>query len=140
MARFTSRTQLMDYLGAKQRNVVWSWCAINEEERKVYFSLWSDLRKKRDGVRVSYLVQEPNWGVDPKSGSKSAARKDHDEKLVLALERGYEAYGYVVEAEDTRAEPRKIESTAASFIFQLDLEKREDGTVLGYPVARISIL
>jgi hypothetical protein len=37
MARFTSRTQLMDYLGAKQRNVVWSWCAVNDEEKKVYF-------------------------------------------------------------------------------------------------------
>ena len=109
MARFTSRTQLMDYLGAKQRNVVWSWCAVNDEEKKVYFSLWSDMRKKRDGARVSYLIQEPNWGVDPKNGSESAARKDHDEKLVLALERGYEAYGYVVEAEDTGVESRKIE-------------------------------
>jgi hypothetical protein len=97
------------------------------------------MRKKRDGARVSYLIQEPNWGVDPKNGSKSAARKDHDEKLVLALERGYEAYGYVVEAEDTGVEPRKIESTATSFIFQLKLEKLQDGTVLGYPESRINI-
>src|SRR5258706_11690705 len=139
MARFTSRTQLMDYLGAKQRNVVWSWCAVNDEERKVYFSLWSDFREKRDGGRVSYLVQEPNWGIDANTGSKSAARKDHDEKLDLALVQGYEAYGYIVEAEDKFAEPRKIASTATSFIFQLDLETLQDGSVLGYPTARINI-
>jgi hypothetical protein len=129
----------MDYLGAKQKNVVWSWCAVNEEEQKVYFSLWSDLRKKRDGVRVIYLVQEPHWGVDARSGAKSAARKDHDEKLVLVFEHSYEAFGYVVEAEDTGAEPRKIESTATSFVFQLELQRLQDGTVLGYPTSRINI-
>ena len=139
MQRFTSRTQLMDYLGAVQRNVVWSWCAVNEEERKVYFSLWADMRAKRDGIRFSYIVQEPDCGVDPKSGSKSEARKDHDEKLLMALERGYEAYGYVVEAVDRNASPRKIESTATSFVFQLDLERHSDGTVLGYVTTRINI-
>jgi hypothetical protein len=30
----------MQHLGAKQRNVVWSWCAVNDEERKVYLSVW----------------------------------------------------------------------------------------------------
>jgi hypothetical protein len=29
----------MDYLGAKQKNFVWSWCGVNDEERKVYFSV-----------------------------------------------------------------------------------------------------
>jgi hypothetical protein len=36
MARPENRSQLMSYFGAKQRNTVWSWCAVNEEERKVY--------------------------------------------------------------------------------------------------------
>lgn len=34
--RLDSRQQMMDYLGAKQRNVMWSWCAVNDDERKVY--------------------------------------------------------------------------------------------------------
>lgn len=138
MQRFTSRTQLMDYLGAVQKNIVWSWCAVNEEERKVYLSLWADMRSKRDG-KISYVVQEEDWGVDPASGSKSAARKDHDEKLLLVFDSGYEAYGYVVEAVDRNASPRKIENTATSFIFQLELERLKDGSVLGYVKSRINI-
>src|SRR4051812_23093695 len=50
----TSRSQLMEYLGAKQLNTVWSWCAVNDEERKVYLSIWTDTKEKRDGVRLSY--------------------------------------------------------------------------------------
>jgi hypothetical protein len=139
MPRFTSRAQLMDYFGAKQRNVVWAWCAVNDEEKKVYFSLWADRREKRDGTRVSYVVQEPHWGIDPASSSMSPARRDHDEKLSLAFEHGYESYGYLVEAKDPKASPRQIESTVTSFIFQLQLEKQPDGTVLGYPTARINL-
>lgn len=41
-----NRSQLMSYLGAEQRNTVWSWCAVNEEEKKVYLSVWQDTRKK----------------------------------------------------------------------------------------------
>jgi hypothetical protein len=129
----------MDYLGAKQRNVVWAWCAVNDEEKKVYFSLWSDMRAKRDGVNVSYVVQKPHWGVDNERRSKSAARKDHDEKLALVFDHGYEAYGYLVEPKDRHATTREIESTNTTFIFQLRLEKQADGTILGYPTARIEI-
>ncbi len=138
MPRFTSRTQLMDYLGARQRNVVWSWCAVNDEERKVYLSLWADMRAKRDGARVSYVVQKPDWGVN-EAGSKSPARKDHDEKLQLALEGGYESYGYLVEPRDRNVIPREIESTETSFIFRLQLEKQSDGSILGYPIARLNL-
>jgi hypothetical protein len=60
----------MEYLGAKQRNVVWSWCAVNDEERKVYLSVWLDTAKKRDGQRLSYIIQEPDWGVE-EGGSMS---------------------------------------------------------------------
>ncbi len=97
MARFTSRTQLMDYLGAKQRNIVWSWCAVNEDEKKVYFSLWADRREKRDGVKVSYVVQEPHWGIVEGADTTSPARRDHDEKLALVFDNDYESYGYLVE-------------------------------------------
>lgn len=139
MPRFTSRTQLMDFFGAKQRNVVWSWCAVNDDEKKVYFSLWADSREKRDGNRVSYVVQKPHWGIDETTGSRSAARKDHDDKLLLALEHGYESYGYLVEPKNRNAVPREIESTETSFIFRLQLERETDGSVLGYPIARINL-
>ncbi len=139
MARLANRSQLMDHLGAKQKNTVWSWCAVNEEERMVYLSVWMDTRAKRDGVRVSYVIQEPDWGVDPTTGSKSAARKDQDEKLSLIFDKGYEAYGYFIEAKDTTANPREIESTSTSFIFSFDLERQPDGSILGYPKARIEI-
>lgn len=139
MPRLENRSQLMDYLGAKQRNTVWSWCAVNEEEKKVYFSVWVDTHKKRDGVNSSYVIQEPHWGIDEETGSASAARRDHDEKLALVFDKGYEAYGYFIEAKDRHAQPRQIESTHTGFIFSFRLEKQPDGTVLGYPGKRIEI-
>jgi len=85
------------------------------------------------------LIQEPDWGVDPASGSKSAARKDQDEKLALIFTEGYEAYGYFIEAKDTNANPREIESTSTSFIFSFELERQADGSILENPKARIEI-
>lgn len=137
MAKPENRSQLMEYLGAKQKNTVWSWCAVNDEERKVYFSVWMDTRSKRDGTTVSYVIQEPDWGVAQGTGSKSAARKDHDEKLSLVFNEGYEAYGYFIEPKDKNAYPREIESTKTSFIFSFELERQKDGSVLGYPKTRI---
>ena len=139
MAIPENRLQLMEHLGAKQKNTVWSWCAINEEERKVYFSVWVDTRAKRDGKRDSYIVQGPDWGVDDNTGSMSAARKDHDEKLSLIFDEGYEAYGYFIEAKDEKAHPREIGHTRTSFIFLLELERQKDGSVLGYPKKRVEI-
>lgn len=75
MPKLENRSQLVDYLGAHQRNVVWSWCAVDEDERKVYFSLWSDTRSRRDGQRESYLVQEPDWGIVTETGRASPASK-----------------------------------------------------------------
>lgn len=80
----------MNYLGAKQRNTVWSWCAVNEEEKKVYLSVWEDTRAKRnEDDRTSYLIQEPHWGVNEQTGKKSAARKDHDDNLSKIFDSGY---------------------------------------------------
>jgi hypothetical protein len=128
----------MDYLGAKQRNVVWSWCAVNEDERKVYLSVWLDTAKKRDGHRLSYIIQEPDWGIEA-DGSIAPARKDHDEKLSLIFDQGYEPYGYFIEAKDRNARPRQIEDTRTGFIFSLELERLPDGTILGYLKDRINI-
>lgn len=139
MVRPASRSQLMEYLGAQQRNVVWSWCAVNDEERKVYLSVWLDTAKKRDGARLSYIIQESDWGVDESTGAISPARKDHDEKLALVFDHGYEPYGYFIEAKDRNARPRKIEDTKTGFIFSLELERLPDGTILGYLKSRIEI-
>jgi len=128
----------MKYLGAKQKNPVWAWCAVNDEERKVYLSIWADTAKKRDGMRLSYLIQEPTWGIED-DGSMHSARKDHDEKLALVFEQGYEPYGYVVEAKDRHSRPRQIEKTQTSFIFSIELERLQDGSIIAYRKSRIEI-
>ncbi|MEE8364558.1 MAG: hypothetical protein V3R76_02125 [Gammaproteobacteria bacterium] len=59
MAKPENRSQLMDYFGAKQKNIVWSWCGINEEEKSIYFSVWTDFKNKlgkRD--RDYYIIQD----------------------------------------------------------------------------------
>jgi len=48
MSRPANRMQLMDYLGAVQSNRVWSWCAVNEGEKRVNFSIWTDKSAERD--------------------------------------------------------------------------------------------
>ncbi len=129
----------MDYFGAKQKNTVWSWCAINEEDKTIYFSVWTDYRNKYGKKdRDYYVIQEPHWGVNENTGSFSAARKDHDEKFDKAFNGGYESYGYFVEAKNKNVVPREIEVTKTSFVFSLELE-RLDGSVIGYPIKRIEV-
>lgn len=135
-----NQSHLMIHLSAVQRNTVWSWCAVNEEKKKVYLSVWEDTRKKREGDdKASYLIQEPWWGMKEGAGSKSAARNDHDEKLSKIFDEGYEPYGYCVVAKDINAEPREIEKTKTSFIFSLELKRLTDGTIICYPIDRIEI-
>lgn len=130
---------MMKSLGAEQRNTVWSWCAVNEQERKVYFSVWLHTHARRDGSRASYVIQETWWGIDKETGARSPARNDHDEKLALVFEHGYEAFGYFIKAKDTKAEPKEIEETLTSFVFSFELEKQPDGTILGFPKARVEL-
>ena len=139
MTRPASRRQFMDRLGAAQRNDVWAWCAVDEDGRKVYLSLWSDMHAVRDGDRASYIVQESWWGIDQETGSATPARSDHDEMLAKIFDDGYEAFGYVIEAEDPNVQPRSIARTKTSFVFELELVRRPDGTILGYPMRRIEV-
>ena len=140
MTKPGNRLQLMNYLGAKQKNTVWSWCAVDDENKKVYLSVWTDTRKKRgDDDKVSYLIQEPHWGINEDTGKKSAARNDHDEKLSKIFDESYKAYGYFIVAKDVNSHPREIEETKTSFIFSLELELLEDGTIIAYPLQRIEI-
>ena len=141
MPKPENRSQLMEYFGAKQKNTVWSWCAINDEQKSIYFSVWTDFRNKLGKKdRDYYIVQEPHWGLNEESGSLSAARKDHDEKLQKAFEEGYATFGYFVEAKDKTAVPREIAHTKTSFVFSLELERLENGAVIGYPLQRIEVV
>lgn len=139
MARFANRSQLMKRLGAVQKNSVWSWCAVNEETKSVYLSLWTDHRTRRPGdEQDSYLIQAPDWGVE-EDGTFTPARADHEEKLTKVFDEEYEAFGYCVVAKDPTARPRVIESTKTSFVFKLDVKRMDDGNVIGYPVERLEI-
>jgi hypothetical protein len=140
MGRPANRLQLMDRLGAKQKNTVWSWCGVNEDEKSVYFSVWTDYRRKfGDKGRDYYTIQGPHWGMNKETGKFSAARKEHDENLEKVFSRGYQAFGYFVVAKDKNIVPREIAKTRTSFLFSLELERLEDDTVIGYPLQRIEI-
>ncbi len=56
MSKPENRSQLMEYFGAEQRNTVWSWCAVNENEKAVYLSVWDDLRNKHEEKERSYYT------------------------------------------------------------------------------------
>jgi hypothetical protein len=130
--RFESRKALMDFLGAEQANPYWAWCGVDHQERKVYFSMWTYKREENAGA-VSYIIQEPTWGVDAR-GRKNASRSDHDKKLALVLNDGYEAWGYLIEQDDRvweRDHITKIEATVTNRIYQLRLAVLQDGSVQG---------
>jgi hypothetical protein len=133
----TSRTELLELLGATQRNRMWSWSAVNHAERKVYFGVWRDLAKKRNGVDVSFIIQEADWGME--TGTKSPARREQDDNLALALDHGYEAFAFLNDVKDPAAYPRKIARTITTHIHSIRLEPQPDGTILGYPTSRITI-
>ena len=137
MAKPTNRSQLMKYFGATQLNAVWSWCAVNESEKSVYLSVWTDHVDKIDGV-TTYTLQGPHWGIG-EEGRKSAARNDQDQKLALVFDHGYKAYGYFIEAKDHAATPRAIANTRTSFIMEMRLSKTNDGWVTGIPLRRIEV-
>jgi hypothetical protein len=58
---------------------------------------------------------------------------------VELFDHDYEPYGYFIEAKDRNARPREIEDTKTGFIFSLELERLQDGTILGYLKNRIEI-
>jgi hypothetical protein len=137
MARPQNRSQLMKHLGAVQANTMWSWCAVNESERKVYFSVWTDHIEKVDGKPV-YTIQGPSWGLD-ENGRRMPARKDHDGKLALVFDQGYEAWAYFIEAKDRQAIPREIAAIRTTFVMQMELSRNEEGWVTGVPARRVEI-
>lgn len=139
MATLENRSQMMEYLGAQQKNTVWSWCAVDHEEQKVYFSMWADTRTKDSQGNIRYLIQEPSWGIDDVTSKKSAARKDHDEKLSLVFDKAYQPFGYVVVAKDISSHPREIEETKTGFIFEIELKQEPNGNIYARVINRINL-
>lgn len=137
MPRPSNRSQLMAYFGAAQANPVWSWCGVNDAQRAVYLSVWTDHVEKVGGV-TTYTLQGPDWGVD-EQGRKTPARTDHDAKLALVLEEGYTAYAYFIEAKDRTAIPREIAGIRTSFVMEMTVTKDANGWVTGSPVRRIEV-
>ena len=137
MARAENRSQMMRKLNAKQANPQWALCAVNEDEKKVYLSVWVDLVGDYKGIN-RYLLQDPSWGIE-ESGEVSKQRKDHDEKMRLIFDKEYEAFGYFVEAIDPDALPRQIKETRTSFVMRLEMNTEDDGSIYGIPVERISL-
>lgn len=138
MSRPENRLQLMEHFGASQFNDRLAWCGVNDAEKKVYFSVWTDNTYTRNGSK-GYLIQEPDWGISDETGNKSAARNDHDTKLSLVFEQGYEPYGYFIVAKDRAAHPRDIAETRTSFVVRLQLEVLPDGSVFGFPTSHIEV-
>lgn len=138
MSKAENRSQLMDRLGAKQLNPMWSWCAVDEANKKVYFSAWLDMKIKKDD-KLYYILQEPHWGIDPETGKISPARNDQDDKFDLVFNHGYKAFAYFIEAEDVNIVPRSIKSIKTTFIFSLEIEKLDDGSIVGEPLDRINV-
>ena len=137
MGKAENRSQMMRKLNAKLANPQWACCAVNEDEKKVYLSVWVDLVE--DFERSNrYLLQDPDWGVE-ESGEVSKQRKDQDEKMRLIFEKEYEVFGYFVEAVDPAADPREIKETRTSFVMRLELSRDDRGCIYGIPVERISL-
>ena len=138
MKKPENRSQFMDRLGAKQLNTMWSWCAVDDNNKKVYFSAWLDMKIEKNGKKF-YILQEPHWGVDEQTNKISPARKDQDNKFDLVLNHGYKAFAYFIEAEDINAVPRSIKSIKTSFVFSMELDTLDDGTIIGLPINRIEV-
>lgn len=140
MARPESRAQLMSYFGAKQKNSLWSWCGINEKEKSIYFSIWTDHYDKFEKKdRKYYTIQEPHWTKSDKPGPRTSAIADHNIFIEKVLNDGYKAFGYFIVAKDKNAVPRTIKEARTSFVFSLELERLETGEVIAYPLERIEI-
>lgn len=138
MSRPRNRLQLMKRLGAEQLNNVWSWCAVNEAEKKVYFSIWTDNIHTHKGQK-GYLIQKAAGDPDGEVATRSAARDDRNAKFALVFEHGYEAYGYFIVPKDRFAQPREILETRTSFVMKLRLERLADGSVWATAIERLEI-
>ena len=138
MSKPQNRLQLMERFGATQLNDRWSWCAVNEAKREVFFSIWTD-KVIMDAADTRYVLQEPHWGLNDATGMSKAARHDQDNKFALVFDQGYAAFGYFVVAKDTTAIPREIAETRTGFVMRMNLSKDAQGVIVGAPVERIEV-
>lgn len=111
----------------------WCWCAVDHSSKRVFFTMWDDLQY---GHSHTYVIQEPHWGVDDRDVDHAQMvvyRKDQDDKLRLVFDEGYTPYGYFITALNPRADLayRQRAVRQYSSYFDIDVERLEDGTVVG---------
>lgn len=119
-----NRKQLLELLGATQKNVQWSWCAVDEKHKRVFFTVWNQeqLNKNHKKDPLIYLVQQPWWGIN-ETGNNSASRNDHNEKLRLYFQEKYTAYCYILKRKMDGSIPTlpvKIDGIC-DFIYRIEL-------------------
>ncbi|HCE4545002.1 hypothetical protein [Vibrio parahaemolyticus] len=75
-----NRYQLMNALGATQRNIYWSWCAEDKDNKRLFFTAWEHENIAPTGEEPIFIIQHPKWGIKD-NGKFSNSRKDHNDKI-----------------------------------------------------------
>lgn len=106
-------------LGAKLRNVRWSWGATDPTGR-VFLRVWDDQVVNDEQGRYILVARNPT------PSSKPGSRERHEH--IAALRAGAEGFGVVCHAVDPQARPRTIEAFKKDILFRLGpLRDTEDG-------------
>lgn len=93
-----SFSALCEQLGTPLKNVLDRWCGISEAKRRAVFTVWAD--RLIDGKYVYWD------NVESPRDTRVGARELH-ETILTVMAGAYDAYGFLCEAEDPTAEPRK---------------------------------
>ncbi|HCG9065880.1 TPA: hypothetical protein NKB39_001783 [Vibrio parahaemolyticus] len=130
-----NRYQLMQALGATQRNIYWSWCAEDKDNKRLFFTAWEHENIAPKGEDPIFIIQQPWWG-EKESGSLSASRSDHNKKLAKYFKGinstdkcgQFTAYCYVSKAKTLKNStkvslPVELEYINTNYIYQIDLIK-----------------
>ncbi|GEM_PF-778613 len=105
-----SQTKMFESLGAPLRNVRSSCGSVRESDGAVFLRVWQDSSRKIDGKR--YM-----WISDDTPVAEDAATRERLEHARL-IQSGRPCYMVMCQAEDTRAEPRKVKTFNARELFE----------------------
>jgi hypothetical protein len=116
MLKNMSKSEFFKKNGFKMTNAQWSWCGVNEEEKKVMFTAWSHYKddKKR------YIVFSEEWAN--KGGKLRPGYHDAVKKMNLVI------YGNEEGDEELGGKKHKlcIAITEPTFEFTLPMAKPEE--------------
>uniref|UniRef100_UPI00115C094D hypothetical protein n=1 Tax=Vibrio cholerae TaxID=666 RepID=UPI00115C094D len=130
-----NRYQLMQALGATQRNIYWSWCAEDSDKHRLFFTAWEHENIAPAGEEPIFVIQHPKWGIKD-NGKLSNSRNDHNEKIQKYFDGlnpnnkyapKYTAYCYFTYAkinkEDKNSYDIEIRKIVRDYIYEVDLIK-----------------